>query len=198
MPGLADCAVRHHSVSVFTFYSYSTGAYSPGNLQVIAFFCVSLLTSFLIEVRRKSEHKLKTILASIADGVVIADSKGRIQYMNKVAEDLTLCSAKDAKGRLIKDVMKLYSEDTKKEIQDPVEKVVEGGVIVERGSHTYMTRKDGSKIPLDDSVAPILDESNRVQGVVMVFRDISARKKAELNWPNGKRAFVTWQIRRPY
>jgi PAS domain S-box-containing protein len=165
---------------VFTFYSYTTGAYSPGNLQVIAFFCVSLLTSFLIEVRRKSEHKLKTILASIADGVVIADSKGRIQYMNKVAEDLTLCSAKEAKGKLIKDVMKLYSEDTKKEIQDPVEKVMEGGVIAEQGSHTYLTRHDGSKIPLDDSVAPILDESNRVQGVVMVFRDISARKKAEL------------------
>ena len=46
-------------------------------------------------------------------------------------------------------------------------------------NHTVLIRKDGSEIPIDDSGAPIKDKDGKTTGVVLIFRDITERKKAE-------------------
>lgn len=148
-------------------------------IQLIVFLFVSLVISYSAETKRRSETKLRTILASIGDGVVVADSTGRIQFMNQVAEDITGYTNKEAEGHFFGEIFKLYSEETSSKIQDPVEKVIQEGVIVGLGNHTFIIRKDGSHIPLDDSAAPILDENRRLLGAILVFRDITQRKANE-------------------
>ena len=64
------------------------------------------------------------------------------------------------------------------EVESPIAKVLERGLIVGLANHTVLIRKDGSEVPLDDSGAPIKDENGNVTGVVLVFHDISERKKA--------------------
>jgi PAS domain-containing protein len=46
-------------------------------------------------------------------------------------------------------------------------------------NHTVLLRPDGVEIPIDDSAAPIHDHSGSLAGVVLVFRDISERRRAE-------------------
>ena len=53
------------------------------------------------------------------------------------------------------------------------------GVIVGLANHTVLIKKDGSEQPIDDSAAPIRDELGSVIGCVLIFRDISERRKAE-------------------
>ena len=52
-------------------------------------------------------------------------------------------------------------------------------MIVGLANHTMLVRKDGTEIPIDDSGAPIRDAGGNTTGVVLVFRDITERKKAE-------------------
>ena len=62
------------------------------------------------------------------------------------------------------------------EVESPVAKVLEKGMIIGLANHTILIQKDGSEVPLDDSGAPIKDENGKVTGVVLVFHDISERK----------------------
>ena len=52
-------------------------------------------------------------------------------------------------------------------------------MIVGLANHTILIRKDGTEVPIDDSGAPIRDQDGKTIGVVLVFRDITARKQAE-------------------
>jgi signal transduction histidine kinase len=46
-------------------------------------------------------------------------------------------------------------------------------------NHTLLISRGGAEIPIDDSGAPIRDKAGQVIGVVLVFRDIRERKRAE-------------------
>jgi PAS domain S-box-containing protein len=61
----------------------------------------------------------------------------------------------------------------------PVARVLREGIIASLANHTCLVRRDGTETPIDDSGAPIRDNQGRLLGVVLVFRDISARQAAE-------------------
>ncbi len=47
-------------------------------------------------------------------------------------------------------------------------------------NHTVLITKDGRELSIDDSAAPIRDAAGAVSGVVLVFRDITTRRRLEL------------------
>ncbi len=61
-----------------------------------------------------------------------------------------------------------------------MEKVLTIGRVVGLANHTVLVRPDGREIPIDDSAAPILDEEGRIAGVILVFRDITEKRRAEM------------------
>jgi PAS domain S-box-containing protein len=99
--------------------------------------------------------------------------------MNKVAEELTGWTLSETLGKPLRDVFHIINEETLEEVESPVAKVLEKGIIVGLANHTILLRKDVSEVPLDDSGAPIKDDKGNVTGVVLVFHDISARKEME-------------------
>ena len=48
-------------------------------------------------------------------------------------------------------------------------------------NHTILIAKDGTERPIDDSGAPIRNRDGRIVGVVLVFRDVSERRRAMWN-----------------
>ena len=46
-------------------------------------------------------------------------------------------------------------------------------------NHTVLIARDGTERPIDDSAAPIRDEAGDPVGAVLVFRDVTERKRAE-------------------
>ena len=103
----------------------------------------------------------------------------RLLFMNAVAEELTGWNLNEASQKPVKEVFNIINEYTRKEVEDPVVKVLEKGMIIGLANHTILVRKDGTEVPIDDSGAPIRDEKGKITGVVLVFRDITERKKAE-------------------
>jgi len=97
--------------------------------------------------------------------------------MNIIAEEKTGFTLNEVYGRPVTEVFKIINEKTRQKIQDPVAKVLESGLIVGLANHTVLVCKDGSEIPIDDSGAPIITADGKTLGVVLVFRDITERRR---------------------
>ncbi len=131
-----------------------------------------------LETRRQKEI-LAVTLASIGDAVIITDTKGRITFLNAIAENLTGWSAKEAEDRPCAEVFRIVNEETRLPVESPVDKVLATGAIVGLANHTVLIRRDGSELPIDDSGAPIRESDGTVRGVVLIFRDFTAHKEFE-------------------
>ena len=130
------------------------------------------------EIRAREEWSRVT-LSSIGDAVIATDKNGSVTYVNQIAEDLTGIKLKEAKGQPIHQVFPIFNEHTRKRVDNPVAKVLESGLIMGLANHTVLQRRDGELIPIEDSAAPIYDDSNQLLGVVMVFRDVTLEKQAQ-------------------
>ncbi len=128
---------------------------------------------------RESEQRWVTTLASIGDAVIATDTLGRVMFMNGVAQQLTGWSLNDASLKPISEVFNIVNEQTRLEVENPVRKVLEKGMIVGLANHTILIKKDATEVPIDDSGAPIKDKDGKTNGVVLIFRDITERKKIE-------------------
>ena len=127
----------------------------------------------------KERSKYLQTLISIGDGVMVVDTSGKIEMLNKVAQHLTGWSTKEAKGRHYREVFVLTHDDCVGEIVDPINRVMETDEIEELKNHALLTSKDGTIYHLEDSAAPIKDEGGMTIGVVLVFRDVTEKKQQQ-------------------
>jgi PAS domain S-box-containing protein len=127
----------------------------------------------------REREKLRVTLASIGDAVLTTDETGRVSFLNRLAEELTGWTLEDALGQSFTAVLTLVNERTRTPVENPIERVLEHGVIVGLANHTILIARDGSEHPIDDSAAPIRDSNGQLIGVVLVFRDVSEPRKAE-------------------
>ncbi len=131
-----------------------------------------------IEIRQREEW-LRVTLQSIGDGVICTDVQGRVTMMNPIAELLTGWTQDAAQGQPLVAVFPIINEQTRKTVENPVDKVLRDGVIVGLANHTLLLSRDGTERPIDDSAAPIRDESGKMMGVVLIFRDVTELRRSE-------------------
>jgi len=128
---------------------------------------------------KESEERWVTTLESIGDGVIATDTAGRITFMNGVAQTLTGWNIDEARKRPADEIFRIVEENSHHQVESPIARVIREGVVVGLANHTILLRKDSTEIPVDDSGAPILSADGKMRGVVLVFRDITERKKTE-------------------
>ncbi len=121
----------------------------------------------------------RTTLTSIGDAVIATDTQARVTFLNSVAATLTGWTEDEARGLPLETVFRIVNEKTGEPAGNPVLRALEKGQVVGLANHTILISKTGQEWPIDDSAAPIRDQIGRVAGVVLVFRDISARKREE-------------------
>ncbi|MBD0369739.1 MAG: PAS domain S-box protein [Pyrinomonadaceae bacterium] len=186
-PGLLAIALSAILSSYFILpprFSFLIGY--EGIVQLGVFLFVALVISSLAErasgaerKTRMSEASLRITLQSIGDAVIATDAKGRITFMNQVAQELTGWRLEEVSGRDLAEVFHIINEQSRRRVESPAEKVLREGVVVGLANHTMLVTRDGLEIPIDDSGAPIKDEDGNVTGVVLVFHDITQRRLGE-------------------
>lgn len=127
---------------------------------------------------KENRQWLRTTLNSIGDAVIATDARGCIKFMNPVAEALTGFTQADAIGRESQEVFRIINGKTRQPCSSPILLAMEKGCAVELQENTYLLARDGREFAIDDSAAPIRNEHDQIEGVVLVFRDITARKQA--------------------
>jgi PAS domain S-box-containing protein len=131
------------------------------------------------EVLAEQRERLRTTLASIGDAVISTDTKGRITTMNAVAESLTGWRKEEAIGQHLDAVFRIANEQTRRPVQNPATKAMKEGIIIGLANHTILIAKNGKELPIDDSAAPIRCAKNEIVGCVLVFRDVTERRRLE-------------------
>ena len=126
-----------------------------------------------------SRDLLHTTLTSIGDAVVATDEAGRVTFMNAVAESLTGWTQAQAQGKRLEEVLTLINEETRLAVDNPADKALREGLIVGLANHTILIARDGAERPIDDSAAPIRNAQGETIGVVLVFRDVTGRRRSE-------------------
>lgn len=126
----------------------------------------------------RSRQEFRTTLYSIGDAVITTDIRGKIKYLNPVAEELTGWRERQVAGKPLRRVFKIINEDTHQNAENPVERVLREGLVAGLANHILLITKDGREVPIADSGAPIRDEDGNIIGVVLVFRDQTAERAA--------------------
>lgn len=121
----------------------------------------------------------RVALTSIGDAVIATDTSGHVTFLNPVAEMLTGWAAAEAHGQPLVQIFHIINEATRRLVENPVDRVLQTGAIVGLANHTLLLTRDGRELPIDDSAAPIRDAQGNLIGVVLIFRDISERRRTE-------------------
>ncbi len=130
------------------------------------------------EVGRQREQ-LRVTLESIGDAVVVTDAAGAVTFLNPVAAVLTGWGPADAVGRPLAEVFRIVHEGTREPVESPVATVFRENRVVELANHTALLARDGREFPIEDSAAPIPGDGGAVGGAVLVFRDVTGRKRQD-------------------
>jgi PAS domain S-box-containing protein len=131
------------------------------------------------KVLAEREAFLRVTLASIGDGVVTTDTNGSATFLNAVAQQLTGWTEADGQGQPLEKVFNILNEDTRQPVENPALRALREGAVVGLANHTILIARDGTERAIDDSAAPIRDANGTVGGAVLVFRDITERRRVE-------------------
>lgn len=125
---------------------------------------------------REKERAFVT-LASIADAVVTTDVAETITYLNPTAERLTGWRTSEALGQPLDTVLPLVSETTRQPIESIPARCLSEGRSVDLADHVLLLRRDGTEVAIGDSAAPLRDRNGATVGVVLVFHDVTERRR---------------------
>lgn len=128
---------------------------------------------------REREQWLATTLKSIGDAVITTDPQRAITFMNPVAEALTKWTQQDALGQDLNQIFLTINETTREAIPNPVTMALQTGKTVTIENHTLLIDKEGEEIPIDDSAAPIKNDSEQILGAVLVFHDVIEQRQIQ-------------------
>jgi diguanylate cyclase (GGDEF)-like protein/PAS domain S-box-containing protein len=122
------------------------------------------------------KERAQVTLNSIGDAVLATDAKGRISYMNKVAEVMTGWTSSEAVGKPLTKVFHIIDGESRGLAANPADIVINEDRIIELSANCVLIRKDGSECFIEDSAAPIHDREGLVTGAVIVFHDVSVSR----------------------
>jgi PAS domain S-box-containing protein len=131
------------------------------------------------EELRQQREWFEVTLSSIGDGVITTDTQSNITFINPAAESMTGWTSADAIGLAMGQVFHIISEDTQLDVVNPVRTVLESGRIVGLANDTALVGRNGTPISIEDSAAPIRDSRGNIVGAVLVFHDVTERRRSE-------------------
>lgn len=119
-----------------------------------------------------------TTLSSIGDAIIMIDREGRVTRVNQQAEHLTGWTDREATGEMLSTVFRIVDEETGRAVESPATRPLYEEGISGGGSQPILVAKDGAERPVSHSATSVHDEGS-VVGCVVVFRDVTERRKAE-------------------
>jgi len=115
---------------------------------------------------KEKEQWLSTILKSIGDGIIVLNTQGRVAFINSIAQKITGWSEEEALGQPFSSIFRLQ----------------ENSLHLNKTFHSQeavLVSRAGQEIPIEQALAELPEDRGQKTGQVIVFRDITERKKAE-------------------
>jgi two-component system cell cycle sensor histidine kinase/response regulator CckA len=150
-----------------------------GIVELASFAAVSIAATAIISGWHTSRSMLTATLSSIGDGVIATDREERITFLNPVAEALTGWRRSDAVGKPLSQVLRVIDEASRERAGSPVREAMREGVTAHNTGQVLLVTKDRTEIAIEQSASPLRDERGRLEGAILIFRDITGRRQLE-------------------
>jgi PAS domain S-box-containing protein len=126
------------------------------------------------------KESLAVTLRAIGDGVITADVNGKVIMLNSEAEKLTGWSSQEAIGKPLKSIFDVTVDlAAQAKAQKSGYRSEAQSILLNLPENVTLTSRDGNERVIEQVASPIRDNKNEVAGVVLVFRDITARQRAD-------------------
>ena len=135
---------------------------------------VALPIGCSVERIESGSRRLSAIVESSDDAIIGYRLDGMIESWNRGAERLLGYSAPEIVGRHISVIA---PDDQLKDLPERMQRVGNGEVIEQYG--TTRKHRNGSLIPIDLKISPILDRQGTIVGAAAIVRDITKLKQVE-------------------
>lgn len=124
------------------------------------------------------QHELlRVTLQSIGDAVITTDAQSQVTWLNPAAERMTGWLSSEALGRPLSQVFHIVNEETRHPTESPVGTCLAQGKIVGLANDTVLISRNGDEFGIEDSAAPIRNPSGDVLGAVLVFHDVTEKRR---------------------
>ena len=149
-------------------------------LSGAAVLCAVVVTLRCARLRADAAQRLQAAtLSSIGDAVIATNLAGAVTIMNPEAARLTGWPIYEAMGRPIVDIFRVVAADTGCAVESCVVAALRTGQPQGLANHTRLTGRDGTTIPVEHKASPIRTADGTMEGVVLIFRDVTARHQIE-------------------
>lgn len=129
--------------------------------------------------RYEREQLLATVIQSIGDGMIVANTHGHIMFLNRAAELLTGWQQDEARDRELTEVFNAVYEETRLPIGNLAIAAIQQDDITFLSGRVLLISRDGTAFPITNSVAPIKTRTGLITGAVLIFRDDTQRRLQE-------------------
>jgi len=130
---------------------------------------------------QKEKERVEITLQSIGDGVITTDTQGMIEQMNRRAEELTGWPLGSSRGSPLKRVFDIRNADNKQSLSADslLKRVLTSGEHINRSEEVVLVARSGTEHYIDQTAAPITTPDGFLIGAVLVFRDVSERRRLD-------------------
>jgi PAS domain S-box/PAS domain S-box/PAS domain S-box len=128
---------------------------------------------------KENETWYGTTLRSIGEAVISTDARGSIKFMNTAAESLTGWKMNEVLGKDLLKVFRTKDKLAKSSSINPVDQILKNKITAVLKYHATLISREGKELPIEESASPIKDELGNTVGVVLVFQDVSERKRVQ-------------------
>jgi len=123
----------------------------------------------------------RRVLLSIADGVYMTDRNRKIIFWNRACEEITGFSSKDTLGHKCSENILNHVDVNGNQLCEtdhcPLQQCMVKGVPGDKPVLVRAQRRDGSRVIVEVSVAPIMRDNGEVIGGIEVFRDATLKQE---------------------
>ncbi len=158
-------------------FGYLVKPYNEKELQIAL---EMALYRHTMEKLRESHHWLETVLKSMGDCVIATDNDGHITFVNPSAEKLTGLEHDDAVGKSLDDVIKIIDEETMTPVNSLINTALNKNSAVTSTGSNLLSTANGKDVPIDYIASPIADVQGVVMGVVLILKDQTSQRVAEI------------------
>ena len=115
------------------------------------------------------------ILKKLEEGVILTGADARIEFMNRVAEQMTGWRMEEIRGESADLVFRLVDSHSRDPLPSPASRIVKTNLKMSLASGCHLLRRQGDSLPITFSGAPFESIRGEFSGVILIFKDDTLR-----------------------
>jgi len=156
-------------------------SFTQQDLEMLTLFANQISTIIenvqIMEELSQEKARIQITLDSIADGVITTNEKGKVDYLNPVAEEMTGWLNADAKGKPIEQILPLVDENNHSPLPSLIRQSLQEDRAFESTRHRTLLNKNNEEFAITESAAPVHSPDQQIVGSILVFHDATETRK---------------------